>query len=76
MRNIRCIFMRELSGYFATPVAYVFLVIFLAMAGAFTFYMGNFFDRAQADLQAFFLFHPWLYLILIPAISMWLWAIS
>jgi ABC-2 type transport system permease protein len=74
MRNIVHIFKRELAGYFATPVAYVFLVIFLAMAGAFTFYMGNFFDRGQADLQAFFLFHPWLYLILIPAISMRLWA--
>jgi ABC-2 type transport system permease protein len=74
MRNIVYIFKRELAGYFATPVAYVFLVIFLGMAGAFTFYMGNFFDRAQADLQSFFLFHPWLYLILIPAISMRLWA--
>jgi ABC-2 type transport system permease protein len=74
MRNIRHIFMRELSGYFATPVAYVFLVIFLGLAGAFTFYLGNFFDRGQADLQSFFLFHPWLYLILIPAISMRLWA--
>ena len=74
MRNIRFIFMRELAGYFATPVAYVFLVIFLAMAGAFTFYLGNFFDRGQADLQSFFAFHPWLYLILIPAISMRLWA--
>jgi ABC-2 type transport system permease protein len=74
MRNIAYIFKRELAGYFATPVAYVFLVIFLGMAGAFTFYMGNFFDRGQADLQSFFLFHPWLYLILIPAISMRLWA--
>src|SRR6185437_4070529 len=74
MRNIRYIFGRELAGYFATPVAYVFLVIFLAMAGAFTFYLGNFFDRGQADLQSFFAFHPWLYLILIPAIGMRLWA--
>ncbi len=74
MRNVLYICKRELGGYFATPVAYVFLVIFLGMAGAFTFYLGNFFDRGQADLQAFFLFHPWLYLILIPAISMRLWA--
>src|SRR6185437_8026872 len=74
MRNIRYIFGRELAGYFATPVAYVFLVIFLATAGAFTFYLGNFFDRGQADLQSFFAFHPWLYLILIPAIGMRLWA--
>src|SRR5258708_34809194 len=74
MRNVRYIFVRELAGYFVTPVAYVFLVIFLAMAGAFTFYLGNFFDRGQADLQSFFAFHPWLYLILIPAIAMRLWA--
>jgi len=74
MRNICHIFKRELGGYFATPVAYVFLVIFLGMAGAFAFYLGNFFERGQADLSAFFVFHPWLYLILIPAISMRLWA--
>jgi len=74
MRNICHIFSRELGGYFATPVAYVFLVIFLGMAGAFTFYLGNFFERGQADLSSFFVFHPWLYLILIPALSMRLWA--
>jgi ABC-2 type transport system permease protein len=74
MRNIVQIFKRELGGYFATPVAYVFLVIFLGMAGAFTFYLGNFFERGQADLSSFFVFHPWLYLILIPALSMRLWA--
>lgn len=74
MRNVAQIFTRELGGYFATPVAYVFLVIFLGMAGAFTFYLGNFFDRGQADLSSFFVFHPWLYLILIPALSMRLWA--
>ncbi len=74
MRNICHIFKRELGGYFATPVAYVFLVIFLGMAGAFTFYLGNFFERGQADLSSFFVFHPWLYLILIPALSMRLWA--
>ena len=74
MRNICHIFTRELGGYFATPVAYVFLVIFLGMAGAFSFYLGNFFERGQADLSSFFVFHPWLYLILIPALSMRLWA--
>jgi ABC-2 type transport system permease protein len=74
MRNTYFIFRRELAGYFATPVAYVFLVIFLAMAGAFTFYLGNFFERGQADLQSFFTFHPWLYLFLIPAIAMRLWS--
>jgi ABC-2 type transport system permease protein len=60
MRNVRFIFWRELGGYFATPVAYVFLVIFLVLASTFTFYLGNFFERGQADLQAFFSFHPWL----------------
>ena len=74
MRNTLLLMRRELGGYFATPVAYVFLVIFLALAGAFTFYLGNFFERGQADLQSFFSFHPWLYLFLIPAISMRLWS--
>ncbi len=74
MRNTWFILRRELGGYFATPVAYVFLVIFLVMSGAFTFYLGSFFDRGQADLQSFFTFHPWLYLILIPAIAMRLWS--
>lgn len=65
---------RELTGYFATPVAYVFLVIFLVMTGIFTFYLGNFYERGFADLDPFFRFHPWLYLFLVPAISMRLWA--
>ena len=74
LRNVAVIFRREFAGYFTTPVAYVFLIVFLALAGALTFYIGNFFDRNQADLEAFFTFHPWLYLFLIPAISMRLWA--
>ncbi len=65
---------RELTGYFATPVAYVFLVIFLVMTGVFTFYLGNFYERGFSDLDPFFRFHPWLYLFLVPAISMRLWA--
>ena len=74
MRNVWIIAKRELSAYFATPLAYVFLVIFLAGAGAVTFFMGDFFSRRQADLQSFFSFHPWLFLVLIPAIGMRLWA--
>jgi len=74
MRNVLIIWRRELAAYFTTPLAYVFIVIFLAMAGALGFYVGHFFDRGQADLEAFFLFHPWLYMILIPAIGMRLWA--
>ena len=74
LRNVRAIFAREFIAYFTTPVAYVFLIVFLALSGALTFYIGNFFDRNQADLEAFFTFHPWLYLFLIPAISMRLWA--
>lgn len=65
---------RELQGYFITPVAYVFIVIFLFLTGIFTFYLGGFFERGQADLQPFFSFHPWLYLFLIPAITMRLWS--
>jgi ABC-2 type transport system permease protein len=65
---------RELAGYFATPVAYVFMVIFLLLCGILTFYLGDFYENGQADLQAFFTWHPWLYLFLIPAISMRLWA--
>ncbi len=74
MRNIRVIFQRELRSYFATPVAYVFLVVFLLLAGSLTFFVGNFFGREQADLQPFFVFHPWLYMFLVPAIAMRLWA--
>lgn len=68
------IFRRELTSYFATPVAVVFTVVFLVLAMAFTFYLGDFFVRDQADLQSFFFYHPWLFLFLIPAISMRLWA--
>ncbi|HTV46191.1 MAG TPA: ABC transporter permease subunit [Stellaceae bacterium] len=74
MRNVLTIFRRELASYFATPLAYVFIVIFLVMAGVLAFFVGDFFERGQADLQPFFAFHPWLYLVLIPALSMRLWA--
>ena len=65
---------RELASYFSTPLAYVFIVIFLTLIGSFTFYLGNFFARGQADLNAFFTFHPWVYILLIPAVTMRLWA--
>jgi len=65
---------RELARYFATPLAYVFILIFLMLANAFAFYLGGLYERGQADLDPFFTFHPWLYLFLIPAISMKLWA--
>jgi ABC-2 type transport system permease protein len=74
MRDVWPIFRREFASYFATPVAYVFIVIFLFAMGAFTFYIGHFFDNGVADLSVFFGFHPWLYLFLVPAISMRLWA--
>ncbi len=74
MKNISAIMKRELYGYFTTPVAYVFIVIFLFLTGIFTFYLGAFYERAQADLDPFFRFHPWLYLFLIPAIAMRLWS--
>ena len=74
MNIIHALFRRELSSYFATPVAYVFIVIFLVLMGTFTFYLGGFYEQGQADLRPFFNFHPWLYLFLIPAVSMRLWA--
>ena len=74
MNVIGALFRRELQSYFATPVAYVFIVIFLVLMGVFTFYLGNFYERGQADLGPFFIFHPWLYLLLVPAIAMRLWA--
>ena len=74
MNSVRTIFLRELKAYFATPLAYVYIVIFLALTGSLTFFLGGFFERGQADLAPFFLFHPWLYLFLVPAIAMRLWA--
>jgi len=74
MRNVAIIMRRELGSYFATPLAYIFILFFLVLANWFTFYLGGFYERGQADLNPFFNFHPWLYLFLIPAISMRLWA--
>lgn len=74
MKSVATIARRELAGYFATPLAYVFIIVYLFLTGIFTFYVGNFFERGEADLVPFFDFHPWLYLFLIPAIAMRLWA--
>ncbi|MEE8092799.1 MAG: ABC transporter permease subunit [Gammaproteobacteria bacterium] len=74
MNAMFAIMRRELRSYFLTPVAYVFIVIFLVLTSTFTFYLGNFYERGQADLAPFFNFHPWLYLFLVPALSMRLWA--
>jgi ABC-2 type transport system permease protein len=74
MRNVGIIMRRELASYFATPLAYVFILIFLVLANAMTFYLGGFYELGQADLNPFFVFIPWLYLFLIPALSMKLWA--
>ncbi len=74
MRNTLIVARRELGGYFATPVAVVFIVIFLVLQGVLTFNLGNFFDRNQADLAPFFNFLPWVFLLLVPAITMRLWA--
>ena len=74
MKNLGIIFKRELSSYFATPLAYIFIVIFLIVNGIFTFDLGGFYLRGQADLLPFFSFHPWLYLFMVPAIAMTLWA--
>ncbi|HYT46854.1 MAG TPA: ABC transporter permease [Burkholderiales bacterium] len=74
MRIIWTIAKRELAAYFNSPVAYVFLVIFLLLTGFFTFTAGNFFERGEASLAAFFGWHPWLYLVLVPAVGMRVWA--
>jgi ABC-type multidrug transport system ATPase subunit/ABC-type transport system involved in multi-copper enzyme maturation permease subunit len=74
MNGFTALYRRELGGYLATPLAAVYVVIFLLLAGAFTFWLGGFFERGQADLAPFFDFHPWLYLFLVPAVGMRLWA--
>jgi ABC-2 type transport system permease protein len=74
MSQVWQIFKREFAAYFATPLAYVFIVIFLFAMGAFTFYIGHFYENGVADLGVFFSYHPWLYLFLVPAIAMRLWA--
>ena len=72
--NIKAIVKRELSGYFGSPVAYVFIIIFLLLLGFFTFYISHFFEMGQADLRTFFSWHPWVFMLLIPALAMRLWA--
>tara|TARA_A100001037_G_scaffold303246_1_gene336795 strand:+ start:741 stop:1493 length:753 start_codon:yes stop_codon:yes gene_type:complete len=74
--NTWAILKRELSGYFSSPVAYVFIVIFLVLIGFFTFSgnLGGFFERDEASLAAFFTWHPWIYLFLVPAVGMRLWS--
>src|SRR5260370_5797218 len=72
--NIRTITKREITSYFTSPVAYVFIVIFLLLCGFFTFMLGGFFERGEASLASFFMWTPWLYLFLVPAVGMRLWA--
>jgi ABC-2 type transport system permease protein len=74
MSVVGTIVKRELGAYFTSPVAYVFLVIFLLLTGFFTFTSGNFFERGEASLAAFFSWHPWLFLLVVPAIGMRLWS--
>jgi gliding motility-associated transport system permease protein len=74
MKQALAVFKREFAAYFATPLAYVFIVIYLFAMGAFTFYVGRFYDNGIADLSVFFGYHPWLYLFLVPAVGMRLWA--
>jgi ABC-2 type transport system permease protein len=74
IHNVWCVAKRQLGSYFNSPVAYVFMVIFLLLAGFFTFMVGGFFQRDQASLVSFFMWHPWLFLVLVPAVGMGLWA--
>jgi ABC-2 type transport system permease protein len=73
-RSVITIFKRELKAYFGSPVAYVFLVAFLALTGFLTFSVSMYFERREADLTWFFLWHPWVYLLLVPAATMGVWA--
>ncbi len=73
-RNTRAVIKRELASYFESPVAYVFMVVFLMLAGFLTFFVARFYEAGQADLRSFFFWHPWLFLILVPAAAMRLWA--
>jgi len=72
--RVLAVFKREFRSYFSTPIALVFMVVFLVLSGFLTFKFGNFFERSQADLRSFFAWHPWLYLFIVPALSMRLWA--
>lgn len=74
LRHILTIAKREVAGYFSSPVAYVFIVIFLLLAGFLTFMVAGFFERGQANLMAFFAWHPWLYLFLVPSVGMRMWS--
>jgi gliding motility-associated transport system permease protein len=74
LAHIWTIAKRELAGYFESPIAYVVIVIFLLLAGFFTFMVAGFFERGEANLEPFFLWHPWLYLFLVPAIGMRMWS--
>src|SRR2546423_4370429 len=74
LRHILTITKREVTGFFASPVAYVFIVIFLLLSGFFTFMVAGFFQRGQANLVTFFAWHPWLYLFLVPAVGMRMWS--
>ncbi len=74
IRNITAISKRELFSYFESPVAYVFLVVFITLIGFLTFFVSRFYEMGQADLRPFFFWHPWMFLILVPAVAMRLWA--
>lgn len=74
IKNIKTLTFSEIAGYFVSPAAYVFVIIFLVMSGFFTFMISNFFKAGDASLGGFFYWHPWLYLILVPALAMHLWS--
>src|SRR5689334_16168869 len=74
LASMTAIYRRELLSYVTTPTAYVFVAVFLFAIGLFTFQVGGFFEQRRADLSAFFAFHPWLFMVFLPAVSMRLWA--
>lgn len=74
LASMTAIYRRELLAYLTTPTAYVFVAVFLFAIGLFTFQVGGFFEARRADLNAFFAFHPWIFMVFLPAVSMRLWA--
>jgi len=74
VKSLIAVYRREILSYLTTPLAYVFVAVFLIAVGTFTFQVGEFFEQGRADLAAFFAFHPWLFIVFMPAIAMRLWS--
>ena len=74
VKSLRAVYRREVLSYLTTPTAYVFVAVFLFAIGLFTFQVGGLFESGRADLTPFFAFHPWIFMVFLPAVAMRLWA--